>query len=254
MNILVVDDDELNQRMMDLLLRLYGHSVDFASNGLDAFEAVKLRRYDVVFMDLQMPVMNGIEASRRIRDWEANGVWQTFIVALTASYLPEEGSILFEAGIDNYISKPFEVEYLERILKYRSDVLYRQATSPEQETGSNDLLDTRKGLRSVGGDPEIYRELLSDFIEEIPGRIENIRKFFAEQDVKALSRAAHNLKGVSANLGAFRLSRCAGRIDKQSTTGYTESLGELIAEIGKVELELLEFTRDFLKEQKMTPG
>ena len=68
-------------------------------------------------MDLQMPVMDGIEASRRIRDWE-NGGQHTFIVALTAGYLPEDGHQLFEVGIDNYISKPFQMEHLLRMLKY----------------------------------------------------------------------------------------------------------------------------------------
>ena len=104
--ILVVDDDALNQRMMKLILTREGYDVDLASNGLEAFDAIKFHHYDVVFMDLQMPVMDGIEASRRIREWE-NGGRKTFIVALTASYLPEKGHVLFEAGIDNYISKPF---------------------------------------------------------------------------------------------------------------------------------------------------
>src|SRR5688500_19494956 len=90
LKILVVDDDILNQRMMQLLLMREGHHVDLASNGLEAFEAIKIQKYDVVFMDLQMPVMDGIEASRHIRTWE-NGGQHTFIVALTASYLPEKG-------------------------------------------------------------------------------------------------------------------------------------------------------------------
>lgn len=117
LSILVVDDDELNRRMMRVLLTLEGHRVELASNGLEAFNAVKLKKFDIVFMDLHMPDMDGMEASRRIREWEKDGV-HTFIVALTASYLPEIGSELFEAGIDNYISKPFEVEHIQRLLRY----------------------------------------------------------------------------------------------------------------------------------------
>jgi len=119
LSILVVDDDELNRRMMRVLLTLEGHRVELASNGLEAFNAVKLKKFDIVFMDLHMPDMDGMEASRRIREWEKDGV-HTFIVALTASYLPEIGSTLFEAGMDNYISKPFEVEHIQRLLRYSS--------------------------------------------------------------------------------------------------------------------------------------
>ena len=121
LKVLVADDDLLNQRMMQLLLRHEGHVVDVVSNGLEAFDAVKFQKFDIVLMDLQMPVMDGIEASHRIREWEENGSQHTFIVALTADYLPEEGQRLFEAGIDNYIPKPFEMEHLQRMLKYRAD-------------------------------------------------------------------------------------------------------------------------------------
>ena len=120
LKVLVADDDLLNQRMMQVLMKHEGHSVDVVSNGLEAFDAVKFQKFDIVLMDLQMPVMDGIEASQRIREWE-NGGQHTFIVALTAGYLPEEGQRLFEAGIDNYLPKPFEMEHLQRMLKYRAD-------------------------------------------------------------------------------------------------------------------------------------
>lgn len=121
LKVLVADDDILNQRMMQLLLRHEGHVVDVVSNGLEAFDAVKFQEFDIVLMDLQMPVMDGIEASHRIREWEENGDQHTFIVALTADYLPEQGQRLFEAGIDNYIPKPFEMEHLQRMLRYRAN-------------------------------------------------------------------------------------------------------------------------------------
>jgi CheY-like chemotaxis protein len=117
LSILVVDDDELNRRLMGVLLTHEGHHVEVAANGLEAVDAVKRNKFDIVFMDLQMPAMDGMEASRQIRAWE-NESAHTFIVALTASYLPEEGQILFEAGIDNYLSKPFEIRHIQRLIKY----------------------------------------------------------------------------------------------------------------------------------------
>ena len=117
--ILVVDDNEINRQLMSILLTRQGHRIDVASNGLEAFEAIKVKKFDIVFMDLQMPVMDGIEASRRIREWENEGV-HTFIVALTAGYFPEDGQKLFEAGMDNYLSKPFQVEHIQKLLRYIS--------------------------------------------------------------------------------------------------------------------------------------
>jgi len=119
LSILVVDDNEINRQLMSILLTRQGHRVEVASNGLEALEAVKVKKFDIVFMDLQMPVMDGIEASRRIREWESEGV-HTFIVALTAGYFPEDGQKLFEAGMDNYLTKPFQVEHIQRLLKYSS--------------------------------------------------------------------------------------------------------------------------------------
>ena len=119
LKILVVDDDALGRRLMHLILTKEGHRVDVAANGLEAVEAVKQNQFDIVFMDLNMPDMGGMEASRKIRDWE-NGDSHTFIVALTASYLPEIGQSLFDSGMDNYISKPLEVAQVQRLLKYSS--------------------------------------------------------------------------------------------------------------------------------------
>src|ERR1041384_4442784 len=190
--ILVVDDDALNQRMMKVLMMREGYQVDLASNGLEAFDAVKFQHYDVVFMDLQMPVMDGIEASRRIREWE-NGGRKTFIVALTASYLPEKGQELFEAGIDNYISKPFELEHIQRLLKYSISTQRGISEQPiilAPETISDKILDIEKGIEQVGGDRETYRELLSDFIQELPDRLKFIQCSFAKKEFEELSRAA----------------------------------------------------------------
>ena len=119
LKILVVDDDALGRRLMHLILTKEGHYVDVAANGLEAVEAVKQNRFDIVFMDLNMPDMGGMEASRKIRDWES-GDSHTFIVALTASYLPEIGQSLFDSGMDNYISKPLDVAQVQRLLKYSS--------------------------------------------------------------------------------------------------------------------------------------
>jgi CheY-like chemotaxis protein len=253
--ILVVDDDQLNQRMMQLLLKREGYQVDLASNGLEALEAVKLQHYDVVFMDLQMPFMDGIEAARRIREWE-NGGQHAFIVALTASYLPERGHELFEAGIDNYISKPFDLEHVRRLLKYS---LTPRSMSMDQPVVLDDespkqILDIQKGIEQVGGDPETYRELLEDFIDGLPERLRLIQHSFSKMDFAGLSRAAHNLNGVAANLGALQLSEYARKLDRQSIDGYTDAIDDLLREIQLTGSKLLETSNNFLAERTIDAG
>lgn len=253
LSILVVDDDELSRRMMKLLLTREGHRVELASNGLEAFEAVKSQKFDIVFMDLQMPVMDGIEASQIIRKWENGGV-RTFIVALTASYLPEQGQELFEAGMDNYLSKPFELEHIQRMLKYRSDAiraasLHSEVLHPE-EISISDVLDFQKGVKRVGGDMETFWELLDDFIHELPEKMNAMLNYFAAGDLDGLSRAAHNLKGVAANLGLLQLSEYADRLDKQSSEGYTQHIGESLKKIQTVADKLEGIAQIFLSGRK----
>ncbi len=119
LQILVADDDPSGRRLMHVILTQEGHRVELAANGREALEAVKRQKFDIVFMDLNMPEMDGMESSRQIRAWE-NGGSRTFIVALTASYLPEIGQALFDSGMDNYVSKPFDVSQIQRLLKYSS--------------------------------------------------------------------------------------------------------------------------------------
>jgi CheY-like chemotaxis protein len=155
LRILVVDDDLLTQRMMQILLGREGHQVEVVSNGLEALDAVKFQKFDIVFMDLMMPIMDGIEASCRIREWESKGPY-TYIIALTARYLTEEGHRLFEAGIDNYISKPFEIEHLDRMLKYcaaaHSIFFTNQKMTFPQKLSSKEMLDIQNEGEAIGDD------------------------------------------------------------------------------------------------------
>jgi CheY-like chemotaxis protein len=155
LKILVADDDQLNQRLMKILLTREGHDVHVVSNGLEAFDAVKFQRFDMVLMDLRMPVMDGMEASRRIREWE-NGGPRTFIVALTAGYVPEEGQKLFEVGIDNYIPKPFQIDHIHRLLKYSTashpPPSSSQKVSFPPKLSSREILDIQNGIENFSDD------------------------------------------------------------------------------------------------------
>lgn len=255
LKILVVDDDDLNRRMMQILLMREGHHVELVANGLEALDAVKYHKFDIVFMDLQMPTMDGVEASRRIREWE-NGGAHTFIVALTASYLPEDGHMLFDAGIDNYIAKPFDVAHVHRMLNYISRRM--QATPAEalpvvnETQAEHRMLNVQQGIKRVGGDLEAYRELLGDFVEELPSRVATLEQHILEKNWSALSLGAHNMKGIASSLGALELAECAGKLDKHDNEGYTDLDHSLIVELKRVEKILRNTAADFLVKKEMT--
>ncbi len=252
LKILVVDDDDLNRRMMRLILVRDGHDVQVVANGMEALDAVKEQDFDIIFMDLQMPIMDGFEASRRIREWE-NGNQRTYIVALTASYMPEEGQKLFAAGIDNYISKPFEVDHIHKLL---SIIARSEHFIPAAEhfkivgfSSNGGVLDVLRGLRQFSGDIKTYSELLNDFIQELPARISTMERILQEKDMAALALEAHNLKGVSSNLGALQLYDYASKLDKQSNEGYTDQCNELILDIKRAGSALQSVATDFLEKK-----
>jgi CheY-like chemotaxis protein/HPt (histidine-containing phosphotransfer) domain-containing protein len=258
LKILVVDDDALNQRMMQVLLTRDHHQVSIASNGAEALEMVKSQVFDIVLMDLQMPVMDGIDASRNIREWE-NGGGHTYIVALTASFLPEMGRELFEAGIDNYLSKPFEIDHLRQMLKHGLD--HRRIKKPSEAVldsgeavASMQDFDHRNGIMQMGGDEATYKELLAEFIRGLPERLDKIQQFHVTGDFEALSRAAHNLRGVSSNLGVLQLSEYAYRLEKQADEGYTGSIESLILDIKNLSGEFIRNATEFLSGSELGAG
>lgn len=251
LKVLVVDDDELNQRMMNLILTREGHDVHIARDGVDAVNMVQENEFDIILMDLQMPNMNGVEASRRIREYENDGR-NTYIVALTASYLPEKGQELFDAGIDNYIAKPFDVEHLRLMLNYGLDrrksrqrprIIEVENISEFMASSGFDFLS---GIKMVGGDEETYRELLTDFVERLPGRIKSIDRFYLDKNLDDIARVAHNIKGVSSNMGALQLYEYADRLEKCANDGYTSQLESSVREIKEISKKFIGDASNFL--------
>jgi len=250
LKVLVVDDDEMNRRMMNLILSREDHYVELASDGFEACELAMKNNYDIILMDLQMPRMSGIETSRRIRASE-NGSNHTYIVALTASYLPEKGDELFQAGIDNYIAKPFDIMHLRQMLKHgldhrKSGNGYKVEPSKSENNENERAFDPTVGIKQVGGDEELFRDLLTDFVKELPLRVSNLEKSLAERDMDGLSRGGHSLKGVSSNLGALQLSQYAGMLENRVSEGYNELVMKDVETIRAISNEFVRDASNFL--------
>ena len=245
LKILVVDDDELNQKMMHIILEQEGHEVYIATGGLDALRAVEEREFDIILMDLQMPDLDGVETSRRIRK-SANRSKQAYIVALTASYLPEKGRELFESGIDNYLAKPFELQRLHQIIRYGTGRRSSGKGSglPSPAYAPNPVLqqdfDPVVGIKLVGGDEETFRGLLADFVRQLPEKVVAAEKHLEQNDIVGLSRVAHTIKGVSLNLGGLQLYEYASRLEYYSSESYTAS-EELKKDLQTLKAKSLQF-------------
>jgi two-component system, sensor histidine kinase and response regulator len=215
--ILLVDDDEINRRMMGLLLSEKGYNYDTASNGIEAIEAVKSRSYGIVLMDLQMPLMDGFEATSKIREWEAQNQ-HVPIVALTAMLLDDEIQKCLSVGMDECIAKPFNSEVLFKLIEtYMSNL--NQIASKEDLRKSAIveklvMLDVDEALPRFSMDVEMYREFLSEFIDNLPQRIDQFQTAFLSGEFKLLANNAHNLKGISASLGAMQLSYLSQKLDQ----------------------------------------
>ena len=238
LKILVVDDEEMNRRMMQLILSHEKHDVQIATGGQEAIDAVKEQDFDIILMDIQMPMMDGVETSKRIRNLEDGGK-RAYIIALTASFLPEMGERLFAAGMDTYLAKPFDVQHLREVLKLGFEHKLPSYTDNKNAAAkrlvvSSEVLDLSKGIAMVGGDKETYLELLGDFVDRLPERLKKMEVFLKERNAVELSRAAHNIKGVSANLGALQLSHHAGVLEKEAGEGYTPNLIERFQEFDRI--------------------
>jgi two-component system sensor histidine kinase/response regulator len=251
--VLVVEDNDLNRQMVSMMLSRRGHNVTAASNGLEALEAVHKQQFDFIFMDIQMPIMDGLEACRRIREIEGEDR-HTPIVAMTAHTIQGDALMCLEAGMDDYISKPIDPQLVFQVLELGVKGAYKLA--PDEALSNNEvdieekeipLLDIQGALPRFGHDLETYRGFIDEIIQSLPERVESMEADFQSCRWEELSNKAHNLKGVSANLGLMQLSAAAAKLDKQSGNGQAHRSGETLKEIYQMIGHLETTTREKLE-------
>ncbi len=211
--ILVVEDNEINQMIIQDLLEDQGYSVDLVWNGVEALQQLQKCQYDIIFMDMQMPEMDGLTATSEIRK---QSQWQNLpIIAMTANVLQEDRDACFKAGMNDYLVKPIVVEQLhhalDRWLPQVSELLPQQNENqlkiePQLDSAvipaSIPGLDSHKGLKLLSGNVKLYRSLLEKFVAKQADSIDQIKTHIANNDWDSARRTAHTLKGLAGNLGA----------------------------------------------------
>ncbi len=213
LHVLLVDDNVINQKVAMRLLKQMGYWPDTAANGLEAIDALKRKRFDLVFMDVQMPELDGLEATRRIRTMETEpgsalfGRKQT-IIAMTANAMQGDREKCLEAGMNDYIAKPVRPENLQAAIVHWGALIKGQEVVESQATGqksSSKVEDPPADLERIedfsDGDPSAARELIELYLQQAAEQLARVRAGIASGDAREVERVAHSAAGASATCG-----------------------------------------------------
>jgi two-component system, sensor histidine kinase and response regulator len=240
--ILVVEDDLANQDVAQFMLEILGCRVDLAGNGAEAVEKAKNILYDLIFMDCQMPQMDGYEAARLIRKQEENTEYgmrrHVTIIALTGYAVAGDRDQCLASGMDDYLGKPFNIKDLRCILERWLSGKKTGVTVPEKENSAmpvtspldHNLLHNIRCLQREGA-PNILGKVIDHYCEAAPQSIRRLHEGIAAGDAGVIRSIAHGLKSSSANLGALRLADICREMEALGRDNTLARTGELLKEI-----------------------
>jgi CheY-like chemotaxis protein/HPt (histidine-containing phosphotransfer) domain-containing protein len=283
LKILAAEDTPFNQKFILRLLERWNHRTTLVENGRQAWEAFKRESFDIILMDVQMPEMDGLETTRKIREWESvsanadTDVWETEvkgqrteirgqkaegrtqasnlqpptsytpIIAMTAHVVKGDRERCLEAGMDAYVSKPIDSDkLLEAIEKLTNDPEVPKSVAADSVMVDNTLL-----LEAFDGDWNFFREVVEIFLDDYPRLLDDLRKSFKERDCDMFMRSAHSLKGILKNFRAeiaaevaFDLEKKGKKADLNGVQADIESLAAQIAEVDKALRNMIEQQSD----------
>jgi CheY-like chemotaxis protein len=202
LRVLLAEDNAVNQRLVVRLLEKSGHQVVVVNNGLEALAALDQESFDLVLMDVQMPEMDGFEATAAIREKEKESGTHQQIIALTAHAMKGDRDRCLAAGMDGYLSKPIQAKELFETTENSGPTTTPGKTDAPYQDASMSVLDSAAALARVEGDKQLLAELTNLFLEEGPKLLAAVREAVSRQDAKALEDAAHALKGSVGNFSA----------------------------------------------------
>jgi signal transduction histidine kinase/DNA-binding response OmpR family regulator len=236
LRVLVAEDNKINQQLVTMLLRKAEHVVDVADNGEQAVQAVQRAEYDVVLMDIQMPVLDGVQATKRIRSLPApkSGVP---IIALTANAMAGAAEEYLDAGMDDYLSKPLDPAALFSKLSDVASALKRAPAPPPPSSDVDGIdLAALDRLRAMIGSGE-FRRLLGKFLAEFGTRVDTIGEELRAGNLAAASKHAHDLVSTSGNCGAKRICELARELERACKRGEAAPADESYAKICRAAID-----------------
>jgi CheY-like chemotaxis protein len=229
LRILLAEDNPVNQRVALYLLQKAGHSALAVGNGKEALEALQRETFDLALMDIQMPEMDGLEATGAIRAEEARTGRHLPIIAMTAHAIKGDRERCLEAGMDDYVSKPIQAAALLRAIDSIS-LDTPLAPQPETDTAAKDcVFDHASALDRMNGDEEVLSEIISLFLGDVPCQLDKIRQAIGQRDAKSLHAAAHSLKGAAGCLGGRQAATAAFRLEEMGEQADFSQAAEAFA-------------------------
>lgn len=226
--VLVVEDNEVNQLYAKEALKTYGCEVDIAESGTEALDKLQNNIYDIVFMDCQMPDMDGYETTKKLRKMEEEGLTPrsyTPVIALTAHATKDDRDKCIMSGMDEYLAKPYTLNQLYEILMKFISIKNnpKDEHNKENDMGEVDenVLDISaiKNLLAVKEDNKLITKLVDLYLNRAPQLIEEMRKAIQENNIKACGDAAHNLKSTSGTIGAKRVFELSFEVMERARKG-----------------------------------
>jgi two-component system sensor histidine kinase/response regulator len=240
LRVLVAEDNVTSQLIARKMLEKMGHTVEIAANGLEATRLVEQNSYDLILMDAEMPIMNGLEATRYIRRQEKGSGRHIPIVAMTAYAMKEDQEKCLEVGMDGYLPKPAKPDDINSVINKLFGNKAKTAVP---------AVDMDAAMKVFGGDSELMKEAAGIFLgEDYPEQIAIIKEGISRQDAPTVKAAAHSVKGAVRSLGGLVLGDLALRLEEAGRDGDLTKAKTLVDEM---EIEVKRFS-DFFQEKKDT--
>lgn len=227
LNILLAEDNVINQKLAVLTFQKMGYEVDVAHNGLTVLNMLQDTHYDIIFMDVQMPEMDGLEATRRIRRLRSPDR-SPRIIAMTANAMKEDRDQCLEAGMDDFITKPINIKQIQsKLLEWGGSM---PLDNPVDITAKR-IVDTEQ-LKDIGVTAEFFKELADMYIDQAQTLISEIKDYAHVGELVGFRKLAHNLKGISANIGAVAMVDVCQALEKIQPHHRPKEINVLIHKMG----------------------
>jgi two-component system sensor histidine kinase/response regulator len=238
LRILMAEDNPFNQRVASLILTKVGHEVTITENGREAIAALACQSFDLVLMDLQMPEMDGFQATAAIRSKEHGTGRHIPIIALTAHAMKEDRDRCLQAGMDGYVSKPIRQDKLRQAIEDCASLIRQTAHAGPPDGASGSPMDLAAALARVDGDRGFLGEMAEMFLEESPRLLAQIRHAVAACDPAGLVAPAHTLKNWAGNFVAPAASEAVTELEALGRAGALATSATALATLGR-EIERL---------------